>query len=313
MEELLKVCQSQMILKSYDGVYRALKSIEKGNILLNGKILVKNHENYRNIHYLLRPDSVEEVTRTAFQYRDSIEVMHRSRQGNTPTIYIKAVQPLDFEGVDVLEKMEWESYNVIFPWSWDKTGRFLQEVPQDIEESPPPPENLSAEPGFKMTEDMRALLSWYRVNVRLPDVPVMKETGFDHRKVKSLREWILKNSVVHFPVFLYGVHNYTPLYFSFSTKCYAFFMKFFAKNSAVSYLIQGEGRTLLFVNTLRPIWAFRVMEELENTGIVKDMLCYYIQDKWNPLVEDFKSGKIPEKYFWMFGSKRKKEKGRGDG
>lgn len=310
VKNLLKFCQSRNILKSYDAIYRALRVMEQNRILSNGNILVRNHKDYRNIHYLVQTEDVDKFMIHVLQKnRNLIEMVYRSRQGKKNTIYVKTTNAMDFKDFNLLEEIEWESYTIILPWKWDKTEKFLFDLPEDIalEESPPPQKNLKANPDFEITEDIKTLLYWYKVNVRLPDVPIMKETGFDHRKVKILREKILNNSIVHFPLFLHGIHHYVPLYFSFYTKRYDFFMKLFARNSATSYLIRGtNGRTFFFVNTVRPSWVLRSMEKFENMGIVKEMLSYYLQDKWEPLTEDFKSGKIPEKYFWMFGTRRRK-------
>jgi len=35
------------------------------------------------------------------------------------------------------------------------------------------------------------------------------------------------------------------------------------------------------------------------------MFFYYLQARWDPIIEDFKLGRIPEKYFWMFGVPKK--------
>ena len=199
--------------------------------------------------------------------------------------------------------------NVIFPWKWGNTEEFLCEIP-DItpDESLPPDENLKAHPDFEITKDMEKLLYWYKINVRLPDVPIMKETGFDHRKVKTLRNMLLTNSIVHFPTFLYGARHYVCLYFSFFTKYYDVFLDLFARNSGTSYLITSEsGRVFLFVNTTRPGWVLHAMESFENTGIISRMFFCYLQTRWDPLIEEYRSGKIPEKYFWMFGKPKKKK------
>ena len=311
VKNLLKFCQSYDILRSYDGIYRALRTMEQNKIFLNGCVLVKNHKSYKNIHYLIQTEDTNQFMDFIHQNKDSIEAVYRSRQGKENIMYVKATNLLDSKGSNVIEKTEWKSYTVIFPWKWDSTEKFLRNIPEDItpEESPPPEENLAANPGFRITEDVKTLLYWYKVNVRLPDVPIMKETGFDHRKVKTLREIIFANSLIYYPVFLHGAHHYVPLYFSFYTKCYDFFIKLLARNSGTSYLIRGkDGRTSLFVNTMRPNWVLRAMERFEDTGITRDMLFYSLQDRWDPLTEDFKLGKILEKYFWMFGVSRKRNK-----
>lgn len=283
--------------------------MEKEQILLNGSILLKNHKGYKNIHYLVQTDNVDEFMTFTQELEESIEVVYRSRQIDENIMYVKAVTSIDFKEFSLLEKIEWESYNIVFPWKWDGTGEFLLDLPEDNpEESPPLQENLNGDSDFRITKDIRQLLYWYKVNLRLPDVPIMKETGFDHRKVKTLRKCILANSIIHFPTFLHGARHYVCLYFSFFTKYYEFFMDFFAKNSGTSYLIGGKnGRTFLFVNTTRPGWVLHAMETFEKRGIILKVFFCYLQERWDLIMEDFKSGKIPEKYFWMFGAPKKEE------
>lgn len=284
--------------------------MEQEQILLNGCILVKNHKNYRNVHYLIQTDNVVEFMKFVLQNEDSIEAVYRSRQGSENLMYVKSTKLMDLKGFNLLEKTEWENFSLIFPWKWDGTQNFLSEVPDiTLEKCPPPQENLTASPDFEITEDINQLLHWYKANVRLPDVPIMKETEFDHRKVKTLRNKIFANSIVHFPVFLYGVRHYVYLYFSFLTKYHEVFMNLFAENSAASYLVRGkDGRIFLFVNTTRPGWVLHAMENFEERGIVSNMFFCYLQARWDPIIKDFKSGKIPEKYFWMFGTPKKEEK-----
>ena len=311
VKNLLKFCQAHDTLRSYDAIYRALRLMEENRILLNGNILVKNHKGYNNVHYLVQSENVDRFMTSLKENENSIEIIYRSRQGKENVLYIKTTEITDFRDVTYIERIEWESYTVIFPWKWNSAKPFLRYIPEDIplQESPPPRENLKAHPDFTLTEDIKQLLYWYKVNVRLPDVPIMKETRLDHRKVKTLRKRIFANSIVYFPVFLHGVHNYVPLYFSFFTEYYTFFMNLFAENSATSFLVRGRnGRISLFVNTIRPTWVLRTMEKFERAGIVQDMLFFYLQDRWSPLVEDFKSGKIPRKYFWMFGTPKKKSR-----
>lgn len=309
VKNLLKFCQKNDILRSYDSVYRALRVMEQERILLNGSILVKNHKDYKNIHYLIQIDDVDEFMGFVMERRDSIEAVYRSRQGKENILYVKSVCPAHLEDFSLVERIEWESYNIIFPWEWDGMEKPILDLSRDmiLEESPPPERNLVANPDFEMTEDIKTLLYWYKVNLRLPDVPIMRETGFDHRKVKVLRERILNNSIAYFPTFLHGTQNYVPLYFSFFTTYYDFFIKLFARNSAVSFLIRGRnGRTFLLVNTIRPHWVLRAMEEFENKGIIEDMLFYSLQNRWDPLAADYRLGKIPEEYFWMFGVPEKR-------
>jgi len=306
---VLKFCRAHNILRSADAVYNALQYMEQNRIIVNPRIFLKNCPDHRNVHCIVKTEDVDAFMELIVkENRDSIKGVYQSRHGKENAIYVKSTKLLFLRDFEIVEEIEWESHNVIFPWGWNGSETFLSELQYtEPEESPPPQENLKANPGFEVAEDMKTLLYWLKVNLRLRDVLNMKETGFDHRKIKTLRDVILANSIVYFPTFIHGSQNYVPLYFSFFTKYYTFFRTLFGRCSGTSFLIKGKNdRTILFVNTTKPYWVFRAIEHFEEVGIVRNMLFYYLQRKWNPILEDFKLGKIPEKYLWMFGVPKKK-------
>jgi len=307
---VLKFCRAHNILRSADAVYNALQYMEQNRIIMNPRIFLKNCPDHRNVHCIVKTEDVDAfMDLIVKENRDAIEAVYQSRHGKENAIYVKSTQLLFLRDFEVVEEIEWESHNIIFPWKWNGSETFLSELPNTKpEESPPPQENLTANPDFEITEDIRTLLYWLKVNVRLRDVFIMKETGFDHRKIRKLRDTILANSVVYFQTFMHEFHNYVSLYFSFFTDHCRFLMEFFSRNSANSFLIRGTNRrAFLFVNTTTPDWVLHAMEHFEKIGIAKDMLFYYLQRRWDPIIEDFILGKIPEKYFWMFGVPRKKK------
>lgn len=305
VKEILKYCQATSVLGSNDAVYHALQYMEQNRIILNGCVLVKNCKNHRNVHCLVQARDMDQVMKSIVNRNEGeFEAIYQSRHGKENVFYVKSTKLLFLGDFEYIEEVEWKNYIVIFPWEWDGTDRFLLEVP-DIEpkENSSPEENLMSDPDFEMTDDIRTLYYWYKVNVRLPGITVMRETGFNQKKVQKLRDSLLTNSLVYFPTFLLGGNKYDCVYFSFFTKYCTLFVKLFAQNSGTSFLIQGKnGRTVLFVNTTRPSWVLRTMEYFEDTGIIQDMLFYYLQRRWDPIIEDFRLGKIPEKHFWMFGA-----------
>ncbi|KYK34774.1 MAG: hypothetical protein AYK19_02555 [Theionarchaea archaeon DG-70-1] len=284
--------------------------MERNRIIMNPRIFLKNCPDHKNVHCMVRIDDANLFMRSIVQEnKDAVKAVYQSRHGKESVIYVKSTKLLFLRDFELVEEIEWESHNVIFPWEWNGREEFLSDLPDvEPEKSPPLQENLTAHPDFEITEDVKTLLYWLKVNVRLRDVPLMKVTGLDYRKIKTLRDTILANSIVYVPTFLQGGNRYDCIYFSFFTKHYTFFETLFAQNSGTSFLIHGKNRrTILFVNTTRPSWVLRSMEYFEDIGIIHKMLFYYLQRRWDPIIEDLLLGKIPEKYFWMFGSPGEKK------
>ena len=309
VKTILRFCRSRDLLKSSDAVYSTLRYMERNRIIMNPRIFLKNCTDHRNVHCIIRTENTDAVTESIIkENRDSINTIYQSRHGKENIMYVKSTKLLFLRNFELVEEIEWESYTIIFPWEWNGSDEILTGLPDVLPEmSPPPQENLTAHPGFEVTEDTKAVLYWLKVNLRLPDVSVMKETGFNYNKIRTLRNEIMANSVIYVPTFIHEFHNYVSLYFSFFTQYYDFLVKFFGRNSGTSFLIKGKkDRTFLFINTTTANWVIHAMEYFEEMGIVKNMLFYYLQKRWDPIIEDFEAGKIPEKYFWMFGVPKKK-------
>ena len=309
VKNVLKFCRTHNILKSNDAVYNALQYMERNRIIMNPRIFLKNCPGHRNVHCMVQADDTDEFMNLIVrENRNAVKAVYQSRHGNENALYVKSTKLLFLRDFKIVEEIEWESYTVIFPWKWRSDNILLNLTDIEPEISPPPQENLMANPDFAVTKDVRILLYWLQVNLRLRDIYLMKEIGFTYRKIKILRNAILANSVSYFPTFIHKFQYYVPLYFSFLTDYYRFLIDFFSQNSGTSFLIKGKnGRTFLFINTTTPEWVLRAMEYFEDIGIVRNMLFYYLQKKWNPILEDFKLGKIPEKYFWMFGKPKEKK------
>ena len=308
VKNVLKFCRAHHILKSNDAVYNTLQHMERNQIITNPFLFLKSCTDHRNVHCMIKTEDVNSFRKLILkENRSAIESVYQSRHGEENAIYVKSTKFLFLRDFELIEEMEWESHTTIFPWKWNGRERFLFNLPDTEPEKSLPQKNLHADPDFQITDDIKTLLYWLKVNLRLRDVPLMKLTGFDYRKIKALRDTILANSVVYIPVFFLGRNQYDCVYFSFLTKYYTFFINLFAQNSGTSFLITGKnGRTFLFVNTTRPAEVLYAMEHFEDTGIIDKMLFYYLQRRWDPIIEDFKLRKIPEKYFWMFGVPKKK-------
>ncbi len=125
------------------------------------------------------------------------------------------------------------------------------------------------------------------------------------------RKLIINQSVIiHYPIFIGGLSSYELLFFSFETKFPSFFVEVLSKNTGMSYLIQTSERTTLFVNTTTPKVVNSAMSRYEDTGIIRDLRRMYLHNYWDPIVEGYMEGSIPERYFYMFRIGNKKGKRR---
>jgi hypothetical protein len=69
-----------------------------------------------------------------------------------------------------------------------------------------------------------------------------------------------------------------------------------SKNTAISYLIQTEaGRTICFINTTIPKIVNDAMSRYEDMGIVQDLKRMQMTNRWDPILEGYTKGDIPEK------------------
>lgn len=88
-----------------------------------------------------------------------------------------------------------------------------------------------------------------------------------------------------------------------------FLAKVLENLSATSYLFGNQDRTLCFLATTLPRYVMKTLENFEERGMVEDLNVEITAKGWNQIEEEYKQGKIPEKFFWMFKRiKRKRRK-----
>lgn len=52
----------------------------------------------------------------------------------------------------------------------------------------------------------------------------------------------------------------------------------------------------------------KTLENLEERGIIEDLNVEITAKGWNQIEEEYKQGKIPERFFWMFKRKKRKKR-----
>ena len=82
----------------------------------------------------------------------------------------------------------------------------------------------------------------------------------------------------------------------------------FQQLSATCYLFGNKERTICFVNTILPGLVIQVLEELEQKTIIEDLSTEIAVKDWNKIEDEYRLGRIPEKFFWMFKGRIKKKK-----
>jgi len=124
------------------------------------------------------------------------------------------------------------------------------------------------------------------------------------RKKRQIEEY----TYIYYPTFIHSRPNYTRIISSFCTDYPEYVKKIFQNLSATCYLFGNSERTLLFVNTTLPGLAIQVLEELEQRTTIEDMCIEIAVKDWNRIEDEFRMGRIPEKFFWMFKGRIKKKK-----
>jgi hypothetical protein len=95
---------------------------------------------------------------------------------------------------------------------------------------------------------------------------------------------------------------------SFHTEYSEYIKEIFQRLSATCYLLGNKERTLLFANTILPGLVIQVLEELENRTIIEDLNTEIAVKDWNRIEDEYRLGRIPERFFWMFKGRIKKKK-----
>lgn len=184
----------------------------------------------------------------------------------------------------------------------DKLPESLQRKPQ---KSLIPSE--SVDNPFDWDYDTKQVFWWLSINYRLSLTEMAKKLRVSRTTVKRKKELIKEVAYIHYPTFICSRPNYTRILSSFYTEYPQYIEETFQNLSATCYLFGDQKRTLCFINTTLPSYSIEVLEELEERSIIEDLNTEVVVRSWNRIEEEYRLGKIPERFFWMFKKEKKGE------
>ncbi len=308
VDKIYKITRREKIIGSINTLWYTLEYMEKNRIIENPRCVIKNFRNYTNMHYILKTEDWKEFIDDLFsEYRDSIDMIHCMNAYGEAYIYCKTHnEVLIPDYCQVLEKHVWNNFIPVLPHSIKK---------EDFENAlKTEPETESTLNDFCVNENLEWIdeiwktFYWISVNYRMTHSDLARLLKISPQTAYRRRMLIDKFVVVHYPLFIGGWKLYEFLFLSFETKYPSFFIDVLKRNSGVSYVVKTERSTALFVNTTIPGILEDAMDRYEETGIICNMKRMRMYHRVDPLLEDYKKGLIPERYFWMFkiGSRKRK-------
>ena len=216
--------------------------------------------------------------------------------------YIKYHNALEKEVPHVLEQGPIDFMCIIHPQS--VTDQDFKNLELEPKKSFIPPDVMDRP--FDWDYDTKQVFWWLSINYRLSLTHIGRQLEVTRTTVKRKKQLIKEFTHIHYPTFICSRPNYTGILSSFYTDYPEYLKKIFQHLSATCYLFGNRERTLCFINTTHPSHVNNVFEELEQKTIIEDLNTEVTVRGWNRIDDEYRMGKIPEKFFWMF--KRKKRK-----
>ena len=161
---------------------------------------------------------------------------------------------------------------------------------------------------FDWDYDTKQVFWWLSINYRLGLTQIGRQLAVTRTTVRRKKRQIEEYTYIYYPTFIHSRPNYTRIISSFCTDYPEYIKEIFQNLSATCYLFENSERTLLFVNTTLPSYSIEVLEELEERAIIEDLNTELAVRGWDRIVEEYRLGRIPEKFFWMFKGRIKKKK-----
>jgi hypothetical protein len=311
VDKIYKITRREKIIGSINTLWYTLEYMEKNRIILNAECLIKNFRNYKNMHYILKTENWGEFfDKFISQFRNQIEVILYMDAYDETRIYLKAHNELPIPGdCKILESHIWTNFVPIHPHSIS-----VKDLETRLKTEPEPGServlcDFTVDEDLTWNDEMWDTFHWIRVNYRMGHSDLARLIGKAPQTAYRRRMFIDQFICMDYPIFIGGSDSYEMLFFSFETKYPGFFIDILSKNTAISYLIQTEaGRTICFINTTIPKTVNNAMRGYEDTGIIHDLKRIQMTNRWDPILEDYTKGVIPERYFWMFKIGVKKRK-----
>ena len=280
--------------------------MEENQIITNPHLYIRNCEGYSN-HYLIAEVAnwKDLYTRIICRNYEEIDVamyIHSWRKNRLA--YLKYHNTLQRKVQNVIEEGPLDYFHAIHPQSTtDKLPKSLEVEPH--EEFLIPTETLDKP--FDWDYDTRQVFRWLSINYRLSLTEMAKQLGVSRTTIKRKKELIRELAYIHYPTFICSRPNYTRILSSFYTEYHQYIKEILQNLSATCYLFGSLERTLCFINTTLPSYSIEILEELEERSIIEDLNTEIVVRSWNRIEEEYRLGRIPERFFWMF-RKGKKDK-----
>ena len=294
------------LLKTRRALKETLIYMEEHQIILNPYLYIRNCEGYSN-YYLIAEvknwkDLYERIICRNWEVIDSAFYIRSWKKNRLA--YIKYHNALEREVDTVLEEGPIDYVCVLHPHAL--TDQELELGSEPDKKSQIPVDKLNKV--FDWDYDTKQVFWWLSINYRLSLTQIGRQLEVTRTTVRRKKRYIEEFSYVYYPTFIHSNPNYTRILSSFCTEYPEYVKKIFQNLSATCYLFGNQERTLLCVNTTRPGLVIQILEELEQRTIIEDLNTEIAAKNWNRIQDEYRMGRIPEKFFWMFKGKIKKKK-----
>ena len=292
-------------IKSRRTLKDTLVFMENHQIIMNPHLYIRNCEGYSNYYLITEVANWKDLYTEIIckNYEEIDAAMYIRSWKKNRLAYLKYHNTLRREIHDVIEQGPLDYFHAIHPQSTtDKRPGSLEVEPN--KKSLIPAETLNKT--FDWDYDTKEVFQWLNINYRLSLTRMGKQLNVSRTTIKRKKELIKKFVYVHYPTFICSRPNYTRILSSFHTKYPKYVEEIFQNLSATCYLFGNQERTLCFINTTLPSYSIEMLEKLEEISIIEDLNTEIVVRSWNQIEEEYRLGKIPERFFWMF-KKGKKE------
>lgn len=292
-------------IKSRRTLKDTLIFMEDSQIITNPHLYIRNCNRYSN-HYLIAEvanwkDLYTKIICKNYEEIDAATYIRSWKKNRLA--YVKYHNTLRRKVRNVIEQGSLDYFHAIHPQSVaDKLSESLQGEPH---KSLIPTE--SVDNPFDWDYDTKQVFWWLSINYRLSLTEMAKKLRVSRTTVKRKKELIKEVAYIHYPTFICSRPNYTRILSSFYTEYPQYIEETFQNLSATCYLFGDQKRTLCFINTTLPSYSIEVLEALEERSIIEDLNTEVVVRSWNRIEEEYRLGKIPERFFWMFKKEKKGE------
>lgn len=310
VDKIYRIAREKGVIGSINTVWYTLEYMEEHKIIDNPRCVIKNCKTYTNMHYILKTEDSKESNKSFItKNRDCIDMVHCMNAYRETYLYVKTHGTLLIpDRFQILEECTWSNFIPILPYS--TTEKELSDAVKAEPETESVLDDFTVDNQLEWDNETWETFYWLCVNYRMSYTDLGKLIQKSPQAAYRRKLIINESVIIHYPIFIGGLPLYELLFFSFETKYPSFFVEVLSKNTGMSYLIQTSKRTTLFVNTTVPKVVNSAMSRYEDTGIIHDLRRMYLHNYWDPIVEEYMKGAIPERYFYMFRIGNKKGKRR---